>query len=419
MEPKVEIKEKKGFSLMKLWRMFGPAVIIAASIIGPGTVTTASVTGAEYRYMLIWTMILTPILAYIFEEPAIRFTLIKGKTLFEGIHDYIHPLASKISFFAIFMGALAYQAGNYMGASMAMNYLVPGLSIQTCMMILAVFAVVLSLIGKYAVIEKTNLILVLLMTVAFLITMFGSKPDIIGVASGLIPRIPKGGEILALGLVATTMCPDIPFALSSLTKKRWTNGISDMKPAREDLRLNMVITGIVGCAVMICSATVINPMGIQVTSAADMAMQLTPILGRYAGVLFALGLWSAGFSSGLYMASCVPPMMNEAMGWSNKTEKSPASRFCMFFIGLVPVVVGYLFGAMPVGVIVAAQTLNGFLLPVTVIFIAILCNKKSILGDKVNTPKQNIALAVVGIVVVLVTIVAIPSIVTNIGSLFG
>ena len=55
----------------RLLRAIGPAVIIAASIVGPGTVTTASRTGADWQYAFLWAMAFTPVLAYWFEEPGI------------------------------------------------------------------------------------------------------------------------------------------------------------------------------------------------------------------------------------------------------------------------------------------------------------------------------------------------------------
>lgn len=416
MESNTPVKLGK-YNPLRLFRAIGPAVIIAASIVGPGTVTTASKTGADWKYMLLWTMVFTPFLAYLFEEPAIRYTLSQKETLFEGIRNKVSKGAAIFSFIAIFIGCVAYQSGNYMGAAMALNFLAPSLSIQVGVTILSVFAVGMAMIGRYKFLERINMILVGTMTLAFVITMFAAKPDVGELALGLIPRIPKGAEILALGLVATTMCPDIPFALSSLTKERWS-GVADMKPAVTDLRLNMMITAFIGCSVMICAGTVIHPQGIEIKSAADMAAQLVPLLGSFAGIFFALGLWAAGFSSALYMTACIPQMMNEAFGWE-QNKSSLATRICVVLIGIIPVVISILFGSMPVTVIVMAQALNAILLPITIFFIAYLCNRKDLLQEHANNKLQNLGLAVVAIVVALVTITSIPSIISGITGLFS
>ena len=106
----------KTLGIVKMFRLIGPGIIIAASIIGPGTVTTTSSTGAKYGYMLLWCCIVSAILAYILNEPGLRWTLKTGKTMLEGIRE-MNPILSKVTFIALFVGALAYQTGNYLGAT--------------------------------------------------------------------------------------------------------------------------------------------------------------------------------------------------------------------------------------------------------------------------------------------------------------
>lgn len=403
--PEIEATHKT-LGIIRIFRMIGPGIIIAASIIGPGTVTTSSSTGATYGYLLLWCCIASAILAYILNEPGLRWTLKTGKTMLEGIRD-ISPILSKLTFIALFVGALAYQTGNYLGAAMAINLLIPGLSINGALVILAVFSVIIAFVGKYKLLENVNTGLVVMMLFAFLITMFGSRPSVSGIARGLIPNIPDGASLLVLGLVGTTVCPDIPFAMSSLAKKKWVGGTNDLRKAKNDLRFNMIMTGVITCAVVICSATTLHPQGIEVTSAADMAKQLVPVLGRYAGVLFALGLWAAGFSSAIYMTSCIPPMMAESFGFED-SPKSVPNRICVSIIAAFPIIVTYAFsGTVPTAIIIMAQVLNTLILPISVILITILANKRKVLGEYASRPYQNVAMGVLAVIVVLLTINAV------------
>lgn len=400
----------KTLGFARIFRFIGPAIIIAASIIGPGTVTTASSTGATHGYALLWCSVISAILAYILNEPGLRWTLKTRTTMLEGIRE-MNPILAKITFVALFVGALAYQTGNYLGAAMAINLLVPALSVSGAVVLLAVFSVIIAFIGKYKVLENVNTGLVALMLFAFLITMIGSAPSISGIAQGLVPKIPDGGRVLVLGLIGTTVCPDIPFAMSSLAKKRWVNGVDDLKAAHSDLKFNMIATGVITCAITICAATNLYPRGITVSSAADMAQALTPVLGTYAFVLFALGLWAAGFSSAIYMTSCIPPMMQESFGLEDDPKSVP-SRVCVLLIAVFPIIVTYAMGGtVPTAIIVAAQVLNTFILPLSVILITILANKKKVLGDCASSVRQNIAMAVVAVVVILLTYTSIPTIV--------
>ncbi len=399
----------KAMGFARIFRFIGPAIIIAASIIGPGTVTTASSTGASHGYALLWCSVVSAILAYILNEPGLRWTLKTRTTMLEGIRA-MNPILAKVTFVALFVGALAYQTGNYLGAAMAINLLVPAISVSGAVVLLAIFSVIIAFIGKYKILENVNTVLVAMMLFAFLITMFGSAPSVSSIAQGLVPKIPEGGRILVLSLIGTTVCPDIPFAMSSLAKKRWVNGVDDLKPAHNDLKFNMVATGVITCAITICAATNLFPRGITVSSAADMAQALTPVLGTYAFVLFALGLWAAGLSSAIYMTSCIPPMMQESFGLDDDPKSVP-NRICVLIIATFPIIVTYAMGGtVPTAIIIAAQVLNTFILPLSVILITILANKKKVLGDCASSVRQNIAMAVVAIVVILMTYTSIPTI---------
>lgn len=99
-----------------------------------------------------------------------------------------------------------------------------------------------------------------------------------------------------------------------------------MKMAHFDLVFGCIVTALITSAIVVCSATNLFPLGITVSSASDMAAQLTPILGRYAGILFSLGLWAAAFSSGLFRIELLPMLYNQATDQEEdmKAPRSPS-----------------------------------------------------------------------------------------------
>ena len=50
-----------GGSIVERLRSIGPGAMVAAAFIGPGTVTTASVTGASFGYALVWTIVFSAV----------------------------------------------------------------------------------------------------------------------------------------------------------------------------------------------------------------------------------------------------------------------------------------------------------------------------------------------------------------------
>lgn len=397
-------------------KALGPGAIMAASIIGPGSVTTASVMGAKYGYFAIWVLVLAAVFAYFFQEPALRITLFKKISIMEGVRDAIGKPISVLLYVALFSGGLAFQAGNFTGAAMAVHYVFPFLSIFEWAATMAITALIVCWFGAYAAIENINRVLIGLMVLAFVITAFYSGPSIGQVIKeGFAFKIPGGDYFLLIALFSTTMPFTIPMGLSVFLKQKYKGGVVNpnasvntflverqLKLARFDLRLNMAITGLISVAIIICAGTVIHPLGIEIKSAGDMAIQLTPLLGRFAGILFALGLWGAGYSSGVYQISIQSPMFNDALGFKDD-PKAFRSRVLMVIVAIVPIMIIYFFKSMPVAIIITAQVLTGLALPLITIIIWQLCKKKDFMGNLVNNGWQNLSY---GIIMVLVSVIA-------------
>lgn len=403
---------KESLGIKDYLSALGPGAIMAASIVGPGTVTTASVVGARYGYQAIWVLVLAAIFAYFFQEPAIRVTLLKRESLMEGIRKEVGKPASSFLYVSLLAGCIAFQAGNFTGAGMALHYIFPFLSVFGWVTTMAIAALLVCWIGVYKLFENINRVLVGLMVLSFVITAFYSGPNIGQVVrEGFSFAVPGGDYILLLALLSTTMPFTIPVGLSVFLKQKYSDQAKDitgkrlgreMFLARFDLRINMIVTGLISVAIVVCAGTVLHPLGIEIKGAGDMAIQLTPLLGKFAGVLFALGLWGAGFSSGIYQISIQPPMFNDALGLADD-PKARRSRILMVIAAMAPVVIVYFFSQSPVGIIVIAQFLTGLALPLITAIIWKLVRNKRYMGALVNNKMQNF---VYGVIMVLVLAIA-------------
>ena len=75
--------------LMEKLKNIGPGALIAAGFIGPGTVTTCTLSGANSGYTLLWAMLFSTIATIIFQEMAARLGIITQKGLGENIREKI------------------------------------------------------------------------------------------------------------------------------------------------------------------------------------------------------------------------------------------------------------------------------------------------------------------------------------------
>lgn len=389
-------------------KAIGPALVISAVVIGPGSITTTSTMGANYGYRMLWVVVLASIAAFFYQLPAIRVTFNTGNSIMESVYVKYGKKVSVPFFGMMLFGTCVFQASNFIGAAMAMNYLVPNISILAWTIIMTLLGGILVWGGKYGMLEDFTKVLVFLMVVSFLFTAIASKPSPAEImTTGFRFEIPESNWFLVLAIVATTMTPDIPISLSALYKNKYEipeNPAENpklidrfKKLSKIDLIVGSVITALISSAVVICAATNLNPLGITVNSASDMAGQLTPILGKYAGILFSLGLWAAAFSSGMFRIELMPLLYNQASG-QEADMKATRSRGLMLLTCAVPIVIVVLFGSAPASLIITAQAINGVLLP----FICGMCWKissdKTYLGENANPKWFNIVYGIIFVV---------------------
>lgn len=394
--------------MIKKWiKNIGPGPLVAAAFIGPGTVTLCTLAGVHFGYALLWAMVLSIVATTILQEMSARLGVVTQKGLSEVIRTEIkHPLFRKLCILlvlsAIVVGNAAYEAGNISGSVLGLetvfkNYSISvgGLNLNIFSFIIGLVAFVLLYVGNYKVLEKVLVGLVILMSVAFLITAIITKPNLVDVFKGVFtPTIPDDSIFTIVGLIGTTVVPYNLFLHASLVKEKWRFS-SDLKYARRDTIIAVALGGIVSMCIIISAAAIQYQ---QVGNAADLALGLEPLFGRYAKYFLALGLFAAGITSTITAALAAAYVATGCLGWSTDL-KSPKFKAVWFFILALGVLFSSL-GIKPIEIIKFAQAANGLLLPVIAGLLLWLMNKKSLLGDFKNSLFQNS----IGLLILIVTL---------------
>lgn len=395
----------------------GPGAIMAASIIGPGTVTTASTQGANYGYTSLWLILVSCIIAYFFQEPGSRIAIGLNKDMMIGIREHMGKKTAVLLYVVVLVGSLAFQAGNVSGATMALTYFFPGTSAVMWAVAISAVGCIIYLANKFSLVENVNQILIILMVLAFVITAFASGPSIGDLfTEGFSFHIPGGNATLALSLLATTVCPNLVLGFSAFTLAKYGK-VDDparaIKMSNFGLGFNMGVAFFITSAIVVCAGTVLHPQGITISSAGEMAGQLVPILGRFAGVFFALGLFAAAFSSVLYHITLQERLLPKALGL-DPDPKAIHNRVITAVVLLVPILIIAISGSSPVSLIIAAQALNGFALPLVFIISWKLTSDKKFMGEYVNTKIQNVIFGIVTLLTLVFAVNALRGVVVRI-----
>ena len=386
----------------------GPGALVAAAFIGPGTVTSCSVSGASAGYTLLWAMLLSVISVIIMQSMAARLGIVSGMGLGEALRTKFTGVGARILICilviaAVFVGNIAYETGNLTGSILGIQAAIPATDNMTAKIILALvlggIAFVLLFSGSYKRVENILTILVVVMGVIFLICAFAAKPEWNEVFKGLFGfKVPEGGDWMTVAaLMGTTVVPyNIYLHAASASTKWGTSG--DKEDALANSRFDSIISiglgGVISMAIIVCAAATIHATGGEIKSGADMAKALTPLLGNWATVIFGIGLFAAGISSALTAPLAAAFASSGILGWGEDMKKG---RFKIFWI--VVLVFGIIatctLGASPTEIILFAQAANALLLPITGILLLIVANDRGIMKEYRNKMWFNILVVLV------------------------
>lgn len=384
--------------MIKNWfKNIGPGPLVAAAFIGPGTVTVCTLAGVNFGFSLLWAMLLSIIATVSLQEMSSRLGIVSQKGLSEVIrteisNPFLKTLVIILILSAIVIGNAAYEAGNISGSVLGLETLVGSqvivfgsVNLNVFSLLIGGIAFVLLFIGNYKVLEKVLISLVVLMSLAFLITAIMTKPNLSEVFKGLfIPRFSDESIVTVIALVGTTVVPYNLFLHASLVKEKWKQE-SDLKYARKDTVIAVVLGGIVSMCIIISAAAI---KSFEVTNASDLAKGLEPLFGNYASVFLSVGLFAAGITSAITAPLAAAYVTSGCFGWKSnlKSKKFRLVWMCILGLGVLFSSVGF----KPIEIIKFAQVTNGILLPIIAGFLLWIMNKKSILKNHKNTWLQNV-----------------------------
>lgn len=391
--------------MLKRLKNLGPGLLVTAAFIGPGTVTTASVSGANFGFALLWVIIYSIIATIILQEMTCRLGIVSRAGLGEALRtSFRNPVLSVLAGFlviaAIAFGNAAFETGNIIGASIGLAALT-GLSPKLWSIIVGSCAFLLLASGAYKIIERALIGLVILMSLVFVITAIIVKPNIGHVFQGLfIPSIPDGALIATIALIGTTVVPYNLFLHASSVQEKWSHSIPKsqaLAESRFDTVLSISLGGIITLAIVATAAQAFFSQGIEIKNAGTMANQLEPLLGAGAKYFFAIGLFSAGLTSAITAPLAAAYATAGVLGWEKnlKSNKFRATWAIIILIGTVLAILG----RSPIAAIIFAQAANGILLPLVAVFLLVVMNRSGLLHEY----KNGIIANILGIVVVSIT----------------
>ena len=289
------------------------------------------------------------------------------------------------------IGNTAYESGNISGAVLGLETLFGILNFRIDDNEFNLYPIIIGLIsgfilwsGKFKIIERFLIILVVIMSFSFVLTTFFTNPDVLNIFEGLFYfKTPNESLLTIMALIGTTIVPYNLFLHAELVKKKWSKK-SDLPFAYKDLIIAIGIGGFVSLCIIITAS---NIDSFEINNAGDLAIGLEPIFGIFAKYLIAIGLFAAGITSTITAPLAAAFVVCSCFGLQSNL-KSLHFKFTWILIIFFGVIISTT-GLKLISIIRFAQITNGMLLPIITSLLLWIMNKSNLMGDYKNSFFKN------------------------------
>ncbi|MDG2371197.1 MAG: Nramp family divalent metal transporter [Flavobacteriaceae bacterium] len=359
----------------------GPAIVVTAAFIGPGSLTVCAIAGVEFGYELLWAVLLSCMITIFFQNTVAHLSFKSGQGLVELFNNKLNSSISRYLFttwvlVAIFIGNAAYEAGNISGAYIGLKKFIELSSFNTAQFLSPFLNYFIAITIIFLVWNESNRLIknilgftVFIMSVSFFFAAILTKPSLYELLKGfLIPRWRPEIWKTIIAVLGTTIVPYNLFLHAALVKHDLNR--LQFSFLKRDTIIAVSFGGLISSAIIISAAGAeIN----QINSINDLGNALYNLYGPNSQIFISIGLFTAGLSSAITAPIAAGYVVEESF-IKNENRKN-LKKIAIYFViitGLAFTVSGY----NPIELIRAAQVANGLLLPGIALFISILCFPK-------------------------------------------
>ena len=387
----------KHFSFWRKMLAFsGPGYLVAVGYMDPGNWATDLAGGAQFGYTLLSIVMLSNLMAILLQSLSAKLGIVTGRDLAQACRDHYSKPVSFALWFLCEIAICACDLAEVIGSAIALNLLfrIP-LIWGVCITAFDVLAVMYLQNKGFRYLEALVVTLIVTIGACFMAEIIFSRPDLIGVLGGFLPRpeIIRNKEMLylAIGILGATVMPHNLYLHSSIVQTRKyeqnAEGKSEaVKYAVLDSTIALMFALFINAAILIVSAATFHNTGHQnVAEIQDAYKLLSPTLGvAVAGVIFALALLASGQNSTLTGTLAGQIVME---GFLNLRLRPWVRRLITRLIAIVPAVICVaLYGENGAGrLIILSQVVLSLQLSFAVVPLVLFTSDKRKMGEFANS----------------------------------
>ena len=395
--------------MSRFLKSIGPALIVAAVVLGPGSILTSSKVGASFGLLGLPVVIGAAILMIGMVALSARLGAVYQNSLCDELASRLGRPVTVLVGLVLFALVALFQSSNNIALIGGLEPMISPepLSVVLRVLILIVFNLLIlvclyKMRDLYRFVEALMKILIGMMSLAFLINflfaMFSPRefePVASGDSQDLLPL---------LAMIGTTFSVAGAFYQAYLVKEKgW--GLSEVRQVVIDSVVSISVLGILTALILLTAWRVFygDPHPVTLASVGDIDRQLEPLFGAWAKIIFSAGILAGALSSFLVNALIGGTVMSDALGKGAKlTDRWPVHLTAVaLLVGMLVSVMSLSKEGSTVLLITFAQALTVLGIPALAAALIYLGTRKELMGER-KVPYAILTVAIIGFFVSLV-----------------
>ena len=385
--------------LRELATYLGPGFIISVAYMDPGNWATNISGGAKFGPALLWVIVLASVLAMGIQILAAKLGIATGKGVAQLCRERLPTRVVWVLWGAAELAMIATDMAEIIGAAIGFS-LVFGLPLFAGAILAGISSFALLGIRTayqrgFRVVELTIMVLVGIISLAFVFEIFLAKPSGAAVAGGLVPSIPNANALyVAIGILGATVMPHSVYLHPYIVQDRRSalvesEGDSEAVHRRhfhlESIDTVVALAGamFVNAAMLVVAAAALQGTGIETLEEAYVT--LAGIFGSNASLAFGVALIAAGLSSSLVATMAGQTVMDGFLDLN-------VNVWLRRSVTLVPSLLIVAAGFDPTSVLVASQVALSFELPFVLVPLLWFTREESLMRSFTNRTRTTMVL---------------------------
>jgi manganese transport protein len=401
-------EHKPGLGGLEIFKYIGPGLLVTVGFIDPGNWASNIAAGAGYGYILLWMVTLSTIMLIILQHNVAHLGIVSGLCLSEAATFHTPKIVSRTVLGSAVLASISTSLAEILGGAIALEMLFH-IPIKIGALIVVIVVGFLLYTNSYRKIEKYIIGFVSIIGISFIYEIFLADVNWGSTAVGLVtPVIPDGSILIIMAVLGAVVMPHNLFLHSEIIQSRQWN-LKDEEVIKKqldyefyDTLFSMLVGWAINGAMIILAAATFFKGGLDVSELPQAKALLEPLLGQYAGLIFAIALLFAGFAStitsGMAGGSILAGMFGEPYDIKDSHSKLGVG------ISLVAALIIILFITDPFKGLIISQMILSIQLPFTIFLQIYLTSSKKIMGKYVNNVYTKYILIVIGLIVTYLNI---------------